>query len=195
MTVLTLDPDTQAKGDRETLRKQVEAFVEQLVESLEDVSTRGRGEVAQDVREAAGALLSSERGDLSPAARFRKMCAGESERPGLSLHVEGQKEIRLPKRITALLFEILAEVAQGHSVSIGTQDEELTTGEAADLLNVSRPHLVKLLEAGEIPFHKVGTHRRVNRADVLDYKARQRDRAEAAMRELADQAQELDLGY
>ena len=152
------------------------------------------------LQEAAAALLSSERGDLSPAARLLKMCAvkmcaGKSKRPGLSLHVEGQKEIRLPKRITALLFEILAEVVQGHSVSIGTQDEELTTGEAADLLNVSRPHLVKLLEAGEIPFHKVGTHRRVNRADVLDYKARQRDRAEAAMRELADQAQELDLGY
>jgi len=54
---------------------------------------------------------------------------------------------------------------------------------------------VKLLEEGAIPFHKVGTHRRVYRKDVLEYKARQRKEAEEAMQNLADQAQELGLGY
>jgi excisionase family DNA binding protein len=74
-------------------------------------------------------------------------------------------------------------------------DEELTIGDAAELLNVSRPHLVTLLEEGEISFHRVGTHRRIYREDVLDYKARQREEAEEAMETLADQAQELGLGY
>jgi excisionase family DNA binding protein len=73
--------------------------------------------------------------------------------------------------------------------------EELTTQEAAELLNVSRSHLVKLLDEGEISFHKVGVHRRVYREDVLEYKARQRAEAEEAMQNLTDQAQDLGLGY
>jgi excisionase family DNA binding protein len=67
--------------------------------------------------------------------------------------------------------------------------------EAAELLNVSRPHLVKLLEEDEIPFHKVGTHRRVYREDVLEHKTRQRAEAEDAMQNLTDQVQDLGLGY
>ena len=74
-------------------------------------------------------------------------------------------------------------------------EDELTTHEAAKLLNVSRPHLVKLLEEGKIPFHKVGTHRRVYREDVLEYKDHRREEAEEAMQNLTDQAQELGLGY
>jgi excisionase family DNA binding protein len=66
---------------------------------------------------------------------------------------------------------------------------------AAELLNVSRPHLVKLVQEGEIPFRMVGTHRRVYREDVLEYKARRREEAEEAMQNLTDQAQELGLGY
>jgi len=78
---------------------------------------------------------------------------------------------------------------------MSSETNELRLGEAADLLNVSRPHLVKLLEEGEIPVHKVETHRRVYREDVLEYKARQREEAEEAMQNLTDQAQELGLGY
>lgn len=72
---------------------------------------------------------------------------------------------------------------------MSSETNELTIGEAAELLNVSRPHLVTLLEEGEIPVHKVGTHRRVYRKDVLEYKARQREEAEEAMQNLTDQAQ------
>ena len=78
---------------------------------------------------------------------------------------------------------------------MSSETNELRLGEAAELLNVSLPHLVTLLEEGEIPFHKVGTHRRVYREDALEYKARQREEAEAAMQNLTDQAQELGLGY
>ena len=63
------------------------------------------------------------------------------------------------------------------------------------MLNVSRPHLVKLLESGVLPFHKAGKHRRIRFADLMTFKA-ERDRASAdAMEELAKQAQELQLGY
>ena len=72
---------------------------------------------------------------------------------------------------------------------------ELTTKEAADILNVSRPHLVKLLEAGEIPFHKTGTHRRVRFEHLRNYKDQMRAEQERALEELAAQAQELGMGY
>jgi len=72
---------------------------------------------------------------------------------------------------------------------------ELTTQEAADLLNVSRPHLVKLLEEGVLPFHKTGKHRRVLFADLMCYREQREGASHAAMDELAKQAQELRLGY
>jgi len=110
------------------------------------------------------------------------------------LRVKDQKVV-LPPSVARALVDVLAEMAEGRTVSVASSDEELTTREAAELLNVSRPHLVKLLEEGEIPFHKVGTHRRVYREDVLEYKAHRREEAEEAMQNLTDQAQELGLGY
>lgn len=104
-------------------------------------------------------------------------------------------QVELPTSALRLLVDILSELADGNAVKVVPIHAELTTQEAADMLNVSRPHLVKLLETGALPFHKAGKHRRIRFADLMAFKA-ERDRASAeAMEELAKQAQELRLGY
>ncbi len=132
-------------------------------------------------------------GDLTDAERRRLRQLAEA--PEITLGRTGEASARAPEAVEAALRVVADLLARGRTVSIGAEDEALTTTEAARLLNVSRPHIVKLLEAGHLPFHKVGTHRRVYRRDVLAYQARQRRNAEEAMQALADQAQDLGLGY
>jgi len=101
----------------------------------------------------------------------------------------GTHQVRLPRSAALLLARMVHELAQGHAVTIVPVTAELTTQQAADLLNVSRPFLVKLLETGEIPYHKAGTHRRVQATDVLAYRDRRRAAQRAALAELAREAQ------
>ena len=116
----------------------------------------------------------------------------------LTLSVAGdhtRETVELPPPVAALLLEIIEDMAAGSTVAVLRSDAELTTQQAADYLNVSQPFLIDFLEAGEIPFRKVGTHRRVRFEDLRRYK----DVADAARRgaldELAADAQELDMGY
>lgn len=99
----------------------------------------------------------------------------------------------LPRAALEALAQILRHMSLGRSVSIIPSDAELSTQEAADLLNVSRPFLVGLLEAGEIPYRKVGTHRRISVIDLMSYRdaddRRRRDRAD----ELTSLTQEMGL--
>lgn len=110
------------------------------------------------------------------------------------VQMDGQ-DIVLPRQAIELLRNILTEMAQGNAVSIMPLHAELTTQEAANILNVSRPHLVKLLEEGQIEFAKVGTHRRIRFQDLMAYKQRRDQESSTAMQELVDQAQDLDMGY
>lgn len=104
-------------------------------------------------------------------------------------------QVELPTSALRLLVDVLSELAEGNAVKVVPIHAELTTQEAADMLNVSRPHLVKLLESGALAFHKTGKHRRIRFADLMAFKTEQ-DRASAqAMEALAKQAQELQLGY
>lgn len=106
-----------------------------------------------------------------------------------------EQALEIPTTALHLLVEILDQMAQGNAVSLIPIHAELSTQEAAELLNVSRPYLIKLLERGEILFHKVGRHRRVRFEDLALYKERIDAERTKALDQLAQQAQELKMGY
>ncbi len=106
-----------------------------------------------------------------------------------------QEEIAIPASAIQLLANILSQMALGNPVTFMPVHAELTTQQAADILNVSRPYLVGLLEAGDIPHHKVGTHRRVRLDHLMSYKKVNDEERSQVLAELTREAQELDMGY
>src|SRR5262249_12153808 len=106
-----------------------------------------------------------------------------------------EEAITIPRSAFRLLADILTEMAQGNAVTLIPVHAELTTQQAADLLNVSRPYLVELLEKGAIPFRKVGTHRRGLLRGVIAYKQQTDRKRLEALGELSALDQELGFGY
>jgi len=103
--------------------------------------------------------------------------------------------VEIPDSAFDALVLIVQSMARGQAIALIPQGKELTTQQAADLLHVSRPHLVQLLERGEIPHHMVGTHRRVNIEDVLAFrKLRHADR-QRKLAELSRMSEDLPGGY
>lgn len=99
----------------------------------------------------------------------------------------------LPPEVFEVLREVVDAMAQGQAVTIAPVHQRLTTQEAADLLGVSRPTVVKLLESGEVPFEQPGRHRRVRLADVLAYRERASVERRAALDRMVEIADEADL--
>jgi len=112
----------------------------------------------------------------------------------LRVKVDGT-ELVLPRAATKLIHHLLTEMALGNAVTLIPIHAELTTQEAADFLNVSRPHLIRQLEQGKIPFHMVGTHRRIRFEDLERFKIESERKRLEVMDELAAESQKLRMGY
>lgn len=116
---------------------------------------------------------------------------------GLKMQIiESGKEfaaLDLPPAAAALLRTMLKEMAAGRAVTIVPIDAEITTGEAAELLHVSRPFVVGLIDKGILPARMVGAHRRIRLDDLMTYKRDSKAKARDALREMAEIDQELGL--
>lgn len=152
--------------------------------------------------DAPDRLESKEEVELAKAAQRCIVSALDHSRAvNIAIVEEGVENIddspllKLPPKVLRLFADLLGSLAQGKAVSIIPKELDLTTQEAAMFLNISRPYFIRLLEEGKMPFHKVGTHRRVRFEDVVKYKDDRRQASQEAIQQLVDQAQELDLGY
>ena len=108
---------------------------------------------------------------------------------------EKKESLEVPNYVVRCLKYLLSNMVLGNAVQIASVNTELSTQEAADMLGVSRPHVVKLLEQNKIPFKKVGTHRRIDLKDLQAYERKQKFRRQRNLSLLAEQAQDLKLGY
>lgn len=139
-----------------------------------------------------------EPGEVQAAAQASRALARASQKGKpvrvriLGSSADGE-EVSLPALAVGVLKDALLQLANGNAVTLMPIHAELTTQEAADLLNVSRPFLVKLLESKAIPFHTVGTHRRILAGDLLSYRAKQRARTGKALEQMARIDDELKL--
>ncbi len=106
---------------------------------------------------------------------------------------DGDEELVVPRGAVEMLAQILAHMGAGQGVSIVPSHAELTTQQAADLLNVSRPFLIRLLESHEIDYKMVGTHRRVRMSSLTDYMRRDNESRRNAADELTELSQEIGL--
>ena len=127
---------------------------------------------------------------LSQFARRRK----SNKSRVIRLTLQGE-EIPIPEKALTYLIEVLSNMSDGKSMDIVAEEKELTTQQAADMLNVSRPFVVKLLEDGRIPFKKVGKHRRILLQDILRIKEQQSKTRKSQLEKLARDSQKLGLGY
>ncbi len=121
----------------------------------------------------------------------------DAERVQLSIKGSNNQcdDLVLPGHALQLLLDVLSEMSRGNAISIMPIHAELSTQDAANILNVSRPFLVGLLENGDISFHKVGTHRRVLAKDVIEYKQRIDNERKSTLDKLAEESQKLGMGY
>jgi|SRR5664280_1954614 excisionase family DNA binding protein len=132
---------------------------------------------------------------VADAAERRKLKEIEEIFAGAQARLVGSDgtSLEIPDPLYEVLVEAARALRQGKAVSIVPTSHELTTQQAADLLNVSRPHLISLLERGDIPFMKVGTHRRVRFQDILEYRSKRSALRRKVLAELTTDAQDLGI--
>lgn len=113
----------------------------------------------------------------------------------LQVSVDDTTTVTIPESALEFLVELLHQMSRGKAITLLPVDSELSTQQAADMLNVSRPHLVKLLEEGKIPFTKVGKHRRILTEDLMEYKEKKAQQRRDSLKKLTEEAQNLDVEY
>ena len=135
-----------------------------------------------------GPITASE--NEQPTLRKIDRALENSNRGALLISSDGE-QIQLPPSLFLILKRIVPHLTHGRAVTIVPINKEVTTQEAANILNVSRPYLVKLLEQGDIPFIKVGVHRRIRLDDLMEYKERRDAERLKAIAEMAQMSQDL----
>jgi excisionase family DNA binding protein len=129
------------------------------------------------------------------ARRIRDYLTTHQDEDPLEIHVEGDESevLVIPRAGAVMLAQAFSIIEGGGGVALVSSRAQLTTQQAADMLNVSRPYLIGLLEAEKIPHTKVGRHRRIAFADLADYRRRLEQQTRTAADELSDLGQEIGL--
>ncbi len=143
--------------------------------------------------------------EMTPAevemARAAQRCIGEfldrSRAASILLTSEDgdQSPVEVPTKALRLIGEVLGALSERRAVTVISSEREMTTVEAAHYLNVSRPFLIREIEAGRLPCRMVGTHRRIRFDDLMTYRAKAVEKQKAALQRLADHAHDLGLDY
>jgi excisionase family DNA binding protein len=137
----------------------------------------------------------SEQDELVELGEQLARMAGQQGRSVARLVGPDGIEAQIPASAFAALQTAVRDMAQGLTITLIPHDKHLTTREAADILNVSRPFLVKLLDRGDIPYDRVGTHRRMRIEDVQAYRELRAARRREKLRELTELSEQLEGGY
>lgn len=141
-------------------------------------------------------LAESQRTEAAAAAKALTAVMQEHAGPAkMTVALDNKEEVTVPLPVLGLLADILREMGRGHAVLVVPYGAELTTQQAADLLNVSRPYVVKLIESGQLPARKVGPRRRVRFEDLMTFKQADDAHRREVARQLTAEAEEMGLGY